>query len=287
MSSILTNVGAMAALQTLNATNKALTTTQNRISSGMRVESAKDNSSSWSIATTMRGDVSGFKAIADNLALSESTVSVAREASETVSDLLTQIKSKVVLANSDSVDTSKIQDDIDQLVDQITNVVGSAQFNGVNLVDSAASVDFLASLDRSGATVTVSNITFNEQDLRTGAGGGLAAITSIDVTTAAGAAAAVATIETAVGVAVDAAASFGAVQGRVSIQRDFVSAMADAMTAGVGSLVDANMEEEAARLTALQTQQQLGIQGLSIANAAPQNILALCRYEQLTRVEAT
>jgi flagellin len=277
MSSILTNVGAMAALQTLNATNKALNTTQNRISSGMRVESAKDNSSSWSIATTMRGDVSGFKAIADNLALSESTVSVAREAAETVSDLLTQIKSKVVLANSDSVDTTKIQDDIDQLVDQITNVVGSAQFNGVNLVDSAASVDFLASLDRSGATVTVSNITFNEQDLRTAAGGGLAAITSIDVTSAAGAAAAVATIETAVGVAVDAAASFGAVQGRVSIQRDFVSAMSDAMTAGVGSLVDANMEEEAARLTALQTQQQLGIQGLSIANAAPQNILALFR----------
>lgn len=277
MSSILTNVGAMAALQTLNATNKALTTTQNRISSGMRVENAKDNSSSWSIATTMRGDVSGFKAIADNLALSESTVSVARKAAETVSDLLTQIKAKVVLANSDSVDTSKIQDDIDQLVDQITNVVGSAQFNGVNLVDSTDSVDFLASLDRSGATVTVSNITFNEQDLRTAAGGGLAAITAIDVTTAAGAAAAVATIETAVGVAVDAAASFGAVQGRVSIQRDFVSAMADAMTAGVGSLVDANMEEEAARLTALQTQQQLGIQGLSIANAAPQNILALFR----------
>jgi len=277
MSSILTNVGAMAALQTLNATNKALTTTQNRISSGMRVHDAKDNSSSWSIATTMRGDVSGFKAIADNLALSESTVSVARQASESVSDLLTQIKSKIVLANSDSVDTTKIQDDIDQLVDQITNVVGAAQFNGVNLVDSTASVDFLASLDRSGATVTVSNITFNEQDLRTAVGGGLAAITAIDVTTAAGASAAVASIETAIGVAVDAAASFGAVQGRVSIQRDFVSAMADAMTAGVGSLVDANMEEEAARLTALQTQQQLGIQGLSIANAAPQNILALFR----------
>jgi flagellin len=277
MSSILTNVGAMAALQTLNATNKALNTTQNRISSGMRVESAKDNSSSWSIATTMKGDVSGFKAIADNLALSESTVSVAREASETVSDLLTQIKSKIVLANSSSVDTGKIQDDIDQLVDQITNVVGAAQFNGVNLVDSGSAVDLLASLDRSGATVTVSNISFNEQDLRTAAGGGLAAITAIDVTTAAGAAAGLATIETAIGVAVDAAASFGAVQGRVSIQRDFVSALTDAMTAGVGSLVDANMEEEAARLTALQTQQQLGIQGLSIANAAPQNILALFR----------
>jgi flagellin len=277
MSSILTNVGAMAALQTLNETNKTLTMTQNRISSGLRVASAKDNSSSWSIATTMRGDVSGFKAIADNLALSESTVSVAREASEAVSDLLTQIKSKIVLANSDSVDTAKIQDDIDQLVDQITSVVGAAQFNGVNLVDNTTAVNLLASLDRSGATVTVSNITFNERDLRTAAGGGLAAITAIDVTTTAGASAAIAAIETAIGVAVDAAAAFGSVQGRVSIQRNFVSAMADAMTEGVGALVDANMEEEAARLTALQTQQQLGIQGLSIANAAPQSILALFR----------
>jgi flagellin len=275
MSSILTNVGAMAALQTLNETNKTLTTTQNRISSGMRVASAKDNSSSWSIATTMRGDVSGFKAIADNLALSESTVSVAREAAEAVSDLLTQIKSKIVLANSDSVDTAKIQDDIDQLVDQITSVVGAAQFNGVNLVDNTTAVNLLASLDRSGATVTVSNITFNEQDLRTASGGGLEDLTTIDVTS--DAAGALDTIETLIGVAVDAAAAFGSVQGRVSIQRNFVSAMADAMTEGVGALVDANMEEEAARLTALQTQQQLGIQGLSIANAAPQSILALFR----------
>ena len=97
------------------------------------------------------------------------------------------------------------------------------------------------------------------------------------MTTTAGAAAAIGTIETAIGVAVDAAAAFGSVQGRVSIQRNFVSAMADAMTEGVGALVDAKMEEEAARLTALQTQQQLGIQGLSIANAAPQSILALFR----------
>lgn len=277
MSSILTNVGAMAALQTLNMVNKSLSTTQNRISSGLRVESAKDNSSAWSIATTMRGDTSGFKAIGDNLALSESTVSVAREASETAAELLVQIKSKVVLANSNSVDTAKIQDEIDQLVDQITNVVGAAQFNGVNLVDGSGSVDFLASLDRSGATVTVSNITFNEQDLRTAAGGGLNAITTIDVTTVAGAAAAIATIETAVTTASDAAAVFGSVQSRVAIQRDFVSALADALTAGIGSLVDANMEEEAARLTALQTQQQLSIQSLSIANAAPQSILALFR----------
>src|SRR5262245_12855428 len=98
MSSILTKVGAMAALQSLNATNKSLQTTQNRISSGLRIESAKDNSSSWAIATTMRSDVSALKAIGDNLNMSESAVSVARQASESIADLLDDIKAKVALA---------------------------------------------------------------------------------------------------------------------------------------------------------------------------------------------
>jgi flagellin len=277
MSSILTNVGAMAALQSLNATNKSLQTTQNRISTGLRVESAKDDSSSWAIATTMRSDVSAFKAIGDNLALSDSTVAVARSAAEEVAKVLDTIKGKIALANSSSVDAAKIQDDIDQYVAEIGNIVTAAQFNGVNLLDSAANVDLLASLDRSGATVTVSNISFAEQDLRTAAGGGLAALTSIDVTTTANAATALTTIETAISTVTAAAAVFGSVGNRLSIQRDFVSALTDALTTGVGSMVDANMEEESARLSALQVQQQLGIQALSIANSAPQNVLSLFR----------
>src|SRR5215813_11915148 len=122
MSSILTNVGAMQALQSINSTNRSLATTQNRISTGLRVANSKDNSSSWAIATAMRGDVSGFKAISENLALSTSSISVARTGAETVTDLLNKVKEKVVQANGTGVDTAKIQDDVDQLLSQIDSV---------------------------------------------------------------------------------------------------------------------------------------------------------------------
>jgi flagellin len=77
--------------------------------------------------------------------------------------------------------------------------------------------------------------------------------------------------------AIDAAAAFGSVQGRIDTQASFVSKLTDALKAGIGSMVDADMEEASARLQALQVQQQLATQALSIANQAPQNILSLFR----------
>lgn len=272
MSSILTNVGAMQALQSINSTNRSLATTQNRISTGMRVANSKDNSSSWAIATAMRGDVSGFKAISENLALSTSAISVARTGSETVSDLLNKVKEKIIQANGTGVDTAKIQDDVDQLLEQIDSVANAAEFNGTNFIKATPdSADVLASMDRSTGTLAVQTITVTGQDLTTAATG--LNITGLDVTSAT----ALADIETAISTASDAAAQFGSVQNRLEIQSDFVKALSDALSAGVGSLVDASMEEEAARLSALQVQQQLGVQSLSIANSAPQSILALFR----------
>jgi flagellin len=124
-------------------------------------------------------------------------------------------------------------------------------------------------MDRSTGTLAVQTITVNGNDLTTATLG----IDTLDVTSAT----ALDDIETAIGTAVDAAAEFGSVQNRLEIQSDFVKALTDALSEGVGSLVDANMEEEAARLSALQVQQQLGVQSLSIANQAPQSILALFR----------
>jgi flagellin len=271
----------MAALQSLNTTNKSLQTTQNRISSGLRIESAKDNSSSWAIATTMRSDISAFKAIGDNLNMSQSTVSVARSASESIADLLDEIKAKVTLAGSNSVDKAKIQDDLATYFSQIQSTVDAAQFNGVNYLNGSqtGTIDLLASLNRDSAgAVTTATIGVDAVDLNTTGTGGLAALAAIDVSAAGfDVDTALATVETAIGTVTDAAAAFGAVENRLSIQSDFVSALTDALTTGVGSMVDANMEEESARLSALQVQQQLGIQALSIANSAPQNVLSLFR----------
>ncbi len=152
MSSILTNNGAMVALQTLKSVNKNLAMTQNAISTGKDVATAKDNSAVWAISKVMESDVKGFNAIKDSLALGESTVAVARNASETVTDLLNQMKGKIVAAQEDNVDRGKINDDVTALRDQIASVVGAAQFNGLNLVDgSAGTASILASLDRDSA----------------------------------------------------------------------------------------------------------------------------------------
>ncbi len=488
MSSILTNKSAMVALQTLKTINTSLAKTQSEISTGMKVATAKDNSSIWAISKVMEADVKGFKGIAESLSLGESTVAVARQAAETVTDLLTDIKSKIVAAQEQNVDREKIQTDIAALRDQINSVVNAAQFNGLNLLKGTDDVNILSSLDRaSDGSVSANNITVARQDMTTTAGalgtgtdlspnavlsatsasnagntatitiatdtdmsdnaisltiggatlnyaagdlagdqdaaaatitgainalgivgvtasvsanvitltstrafedvalsatgatasasaiaeraetltfsavaavaegdgyqitvggnaftyvagkgetfedvakglkaavdggnladittqvaqndngewvlkidnngasavslaragaaggqasGGLFGLDAIDVRTDAGAQAALSNIETLINNSIDGAAAFGSAQGRIETQSNFISKLTDSLKAGIGTLVDANMEEASARLQALQVQQQLGIQALSIANQSPQSILSLFR----------
>ena len=491
MSSILTNSSSLVALQTLKSINMGMNRTQNEISTGKSVATAKDNSAVWAISKVMEADVKGFKAISDSLSLGESTVAVARQAAETITDLLTEIKGKIVASQEQNVDRTKIQTDITNLSDQITSVVQTAQFNGLNMVSGFDSVDILSSLNRaSDGTVTASNITVARQDLSADAGaygagaslaanatasgaavastaiaetltvggtivageqfnlqigdttvsfvaastatadiatgltaainaagitditatvsasvvtvastsafsavsltgstnsssgtqvlsdteiaeraesvtfsasagvnegdgyrvaiggvnydyiagpsesfddvanglkgvidaaavtdittyvttdattgasvlmidnagssqalavtgaadgtatGGLFALNGMDVTTDAGAAAALENIEILIQTAIDGASAFGSVETRLGIQNNFIGKLTDSLQIGIGAMVDADMEETSARLQALQVQQQLGIQSLSIANQAPQNILSLFR----------
>jgi len=509
MSSILTNNSAMVALQTLKSVNSNLQKTQAEISTGKSVATARDNSAVWAISKVMESDVKGFKGISESLSLGESTVAVARTASETVTELLTDIKGKIVAAQEENVDRGKIQTDIAALRDQITSVVNAAQFNGLNLVKGTEDVNVLSSLDRSGdGTVAATNITVARQDLTTTAGtygngdslagnitssaasvdstgaansldltfagaaadnlvisingttftqafdtdaattvealrsqvnqagltgitaggagavlnlantnsfdnfavswdsgatntvavtnngnsdddavaaagagsatlvyraeevalsnaakvnegdsyrisvngnnydyvagkgetmedvarglktavdtgsetgvstrvkqdsttgewkvlvdydgtgagptmtlsdagqeggvasGGLFGLDNIDVSTNAGADSALDNIETLIQNAIDSASAFGSAEGRIETQANFVSKLMDSLKTGIGTLVDADMEEASARLQALQVQQQLATQSLSIANQAPQNILSLFR----------
>ncbi|HEX9858185.1 MAG TPA: flagellin, partial [Paracoccaceae bacterium] len=178
MSSILTNTGAMVALQTMKGINKNMSMTQSEISTGKTVSSAKDNAAIWAISKVMESDVKGFKGISDSLAVGSSTVAVARQASETVTNLLTEIKGKIVASQAENVDRAKIQTDIVALRDQISSVVGAAQFNGLNLVDgSQTSVNVLSSLDRSSSGVSASSITVTAQNLSTGSYAAKAAFT--------------------------------------------------------------------------------------------------------------
>jgi len=270
VSSIRTKVGAASALQSSNSTNRSLAAAQNRTGVGLGVESAKNNSSPRAITAAMRGDVSRLKAISANLALSISAISAACEGAETVSSLLDKIKEKVVQASGTGVDTARIQDSVDRLIMQIDGVTNAAEFNGINLLNgSTAGRDLPAAMDRSSGSPAAQTITVNGSDLTTATLG----IGSLEVTSPT----ALDDIETAVGAAVSAAAEFGSVRNRLAIQSDFIRALTEALDEDAGGVVDANMNEEAARLSALQAQQRLGIRSLSIANSAPKSILALFR----------
>lgn len=517
MSSILTNNSAMVALQTLKSINGDLAKTQSMISTGKEVGSARDNSAVWAISKVMESDVKGFKAISESLSLGSSSVAVARNGAETVTDLLVDMKEKIVAAQGENVDRTKLQADVDALTNQISSVVGAAQFNGLNMLKGTDAVNVLSSLDRaSDGTVSSANITVARQDLSTDAGvygtgadlsanitaadganslagvagnqfsnagntmtialaattagasntynlqvagetvtftsaatgntatsiadgitaalnaagiegisataatgtitltslskfddvevnfsttdatatanvngggaggagagftgetiaarastltfsttagvaegdgyrasiggvnydyvagpgetfedvarglktvidgagianistnvkqdestgawilqidndsatdlaltdagaaggtatGGLVGLDNLDVTSDEGVAAALANIETYIDTTIDAAAEFGSSQGRIDTQAEFISNLTDSLKSGIGALVDADMEEASARLQALQVQQQLGVQSLSIANQAPQTILSLFR----------
>lgn len=274
MTSILTNNGAMVALQTLKSINSNLTDTQNAISTGKEIAMAKDNSAIWAISKVMESDVSGFKAVSESLSLGESTVAVASAGAEQITNILNEMKEKVVAATGENVDNAKITADVNQLKAQITSIISGSQFNGSNLLNTAGgNITVLSSLDRDAAgAVTAQNITVASVDFEANLD-----LTTIDVSSAANAEASIDDMELLIQTAVNGAAALGASSKRISDQSKFVSKVTDAMTSGIGSLVDTDMEAASARLKALQTQQQLGVQALSIANTAPQSIMSLFR----------
>ncbi|HMB10432.1 flagellin [Saliniramus sp.] len=314
MSSLLTNSAAMTALQTLSATNKQMDITQNRISTGYRVSDAADNAAYWSIATTMRSDNKALGAVQDALGLGAATVDVMYTALNSTVEVVSEIKAKVTAAAQPGVDRGKIQGEIDELQNQLQNIAASAVFNGENWLqfdstDAGASADreIVSSFTRTATgavsleTTTVeitgtqlidtnaANAGILDEDRSatftfTGASVTGTSLVDINVNAAAADGDFSADMEVAVGLVdavlsdiTDAATNLGAIKNRIGLQQDFVTALKDSIDRGVGQLVDADMNAESTRLQALQVQQQLGIQALSIANGNSQNILSLFR----------
>jgi flagellin len=317
MSSINTNISAMTALQTLTQTNKALTETQNRISTGFRVADAADNAAYWSIATTMRSDNKALSTVQDALGLGSAMVDTAYTGVKAAIDVVDEIKAKLVAARQPGLDRTKIQSEITELQKQLTSIGSSAVFSGENWlsVDSSvagynATKSIVASFTRSGSAVAIQTIgidtstvkLFDANPAATNAAAGILdgnrvlATGVIDNTastyTVATMSIAALTDSTADTATLDAyirgtdaalkemataASNLGAVKSRIDLQKDFVSGLMDAIERGVGTLVDADMNEESTKLQALQVKQQLGIQALSIANSSGQAILSLFR----------
>ena len=279
MSSILTNSSAMSALSTLRNINNNLSETQSRISTGLKVQSGKDNAAYFTISESMKSDSGMYKAIDEGLTLTKNSVATARLGAETVMDLANQFSERVAFAQGDAVDRTEIQKELVGLVERMTTTIAQSTFNGNDLVNAdgltagGAAVNVVTGITRSGGAFATTTMTFNSVDL-TAIRDTLAAI---DVSTSIDLAADLSTAEAQLSTATSAATSLGVAEKSIETQQEFLSALTENLDSGVGAMIDADMEEEAARLQALQVQQQLATQSLSIANQAPQSILSLFR----------
>ncbi|MBN8910630.1 MAG: flagellin [Rhizobiales bacterium] len=314
MSSINTNIAAMTALQTLAHTNKELLSTQNRVSTGLKVKDASDNAAYWSIATTMRSDRSAVSTVEDALGLGAATIEVAVTALNSAIETITKIQSKLVAARAPGLDRSKIQSEIKELQAELRNTAGSAVFSGENWlqgdsVNGPTTKTIVASFSRdSTGAIMIGTIELNVGpsgtmlfDTGSGTAAGILDSASsytiasgtvsysiaglsdgIDISgitddpaDLAGLVAMVEGVDAALKTMTDAATLLGAAKSRTSQQKDFVNKLMDSIDVGIGQLVDADMNAESTRLQALQVRQQLGVQALGIANQSAQMILRL------------
>ena len=277
LNSVNTNTGAMVALQSLNVTSSQLDITQNRINTGLKVGSAKDNGAIWAIAQNSRSDISALDAVKDSIQRGQSTVDVAISAGETVSDLLNQMKTKALAGADASLDTNSrtaLANDFVALRNQISKTISSASFNGTNLLKTGATALFSLA-DATGA----SKLTVQAQVLGLGTAAGSVLTFTVGSTFASAATAStlVGVLNTSITNLNAAVAKLGTGAKSLQTHLSFVSKLQDTLTNGVGNLVDADVAKESANLTALQTKQQLGIQALSIANRSSSILLSLFR----------
>jgi flagellin len=272
LNSINTNAGAMIALQNLNATNTELGVTQQRINTGKKIASAKDNGAIWAMGKTQSATAQSLNAVKDSLQRGQSTIDVALAAGDTITDLLGKMKEKALAASDTSLNTASfnaLKTDFESLRSQITKAVDNAKFNGVGLIDkSAKALVFLANAD--GGTLTVNAQTLSLEGLNLTSA-------SSTFTTAAGAGSVIAKMTAALLTATNKLSALGTASTGLDTHLTFIGKLQDSLDAGVGNLVDADLAKESAKLQSLQTKQQLGVQALSIANQSTSSILSLFR----------
>jgi flagellin len=273
--SVHSNAAAAVALQNLARTNENLGGVQNRISTGLKVQGAKDNAAIWAIAQQQRADTSALSAVKQSLDRATSIADVALAAGESVSDLLNQLKEKVVAAKDTSLKTQSRQlldADFKALLRAISSAVENATFDGGNILDGSLTngLRFLANAD------ATSFITLSAKDLTLS--GSIISLGLADtLLTTTGATTALNKLDNSITALNRALGDIGAQAKQIQAHNTFVSKLTDTLESGIGNLVDADLAKESARLQALQVQQQLGAQALSIANQAPQIILSLFR----------
>lgn len=280
-----TNPGALIALQNLTRISEQLEETQRRVSTGLEVSSAKDNPALFALAQKQRAELGSIESVQQGLRIGTSTVDVALAAGESISDVLVEMRAIASQATDPSIsaeDLSLLNDQYSELRAQITRLIDTAEIGGRNLLASGGSDLVVVAGPDGGTTITV-----GAEDLSVG-GANVTISTeatvfaardldgdTVDETVAEVAQAEITAIEASIDAVSNALGSLGAGGNSLELQNRILDRVSDALEVSIGNLVDANLARESSRLQALQVQQQLAIQTLSIANAAPNAILAL------------
>ena len=273
LNSVNTNMGAMIALQNLQSTNDELATVQNRINTGKKVNSAKDNGAVWAIAQGQRAEMGALNAVKDSLQRGQSAVDVGIAAGETVSDLLSQMKEKALAATDASLTTAArnaLNEDFVAMRKQIASTVSNAKFNGVAVISGTAGFKALAN---SGGSTTIDIAAEN----MTLSGSVVTLSSTAQITTRTMAQARLTAVNASIDNVSASLARLGTGSKALGTHLSFVGKLQDTIESGIGNLVDADLAKESARLQALQTKQQLGVQALSIANSSTSILLGLFR----------
>jgi flagellin len=266
--SINTNVGAMVALQNLNATGRELTVAQNRVNTGLAVANAKDNGAIFAVASNMRADMGALTAVKNSIQRGQAVIDIALAAGETITKAIEEQKALAVAIQSSaagSASETAYLADFNALGNEITAALAGATFDGTNIYSAGSATNNLVVQTSIAGTYTVHAVAGAATTVATATGAIVRAGATVAAVDAAGAAfnARLATL--------------GSHSKSLERQLTFTSKMQDALESGVGNLVDADLAKESARLTALQTKQQLGVQALGIANQSGSILLSLFR----------
>ena len=275
LNSVNTNKGAMIALQNLNSTNKDLGTVQNRVNTGLKIATAKDNGAIWAIAQNQRAESASLNSVISSLQRGQSVADVAMSAGTAISDILVQMKEKVLAATEAGLSTASkaaLSDEYKSLRDQINTIANNATFDGVNLISSlgtnSSSIKAIANADAT-ATIDIDHVVLSKSNTKIAA--------TLTTLTGAVGSADVKAVEDAIQDVSSALSKLGTGAKALDTHMTNVMKLQDTLDAGIGNLVDADLAKESARLQALQTKQLLGVQALSIANQSSSSLLGLFR----------
>jgi flagellin len=266
--SINTNVGSLVALQNLNETSRALDIAQNRVNTGKIVSTSKDNGAIFAIASNMRADMGALNSVKNSIQRGQSVIDVALAAGDTISKALEEQKALAVAIQSSaagSASETAYLADFNALGTEITAALAAASFDGTNLFSAGSATNNLVVQTGISSTYSVHAV----------AGAATTVATATGAIVRAGAT--VTAVDTATTAFNAKLASLGSHSKSLERQLTFTGKMQDALESGIGNLVDADLAKESARLTALQTKQQLGVQALGIANQSSSILLGLFR----------